>query len=107
MADAIDVFADAVHINVMAFGCTLQFAVSKPVPMAPPLPAPPAPTPLPADRVATIRLTPELLKGLAFLLREQVLQYERNAHLKIEIPPELMGGLLAGTGRERWDRFWE
>jgi hypothetical protein len=106
MADPIDVFADAVHVNVMAFGCTVQFAVSKPAPMS--TGAEHGTTEAPAtDRVATIRVTPEFLKGFAFLIRQQVLQYEANSGLKIDLPPDLMAGLTGPTGgREQWDRVW-
>ena len=107
MVDAVDLFADAVHINVMAYGCTLQFGLSRPVPMAVPTPPPTEATPLPTDRLATIRLSPELLKGLAFLLREHVLRYERNANVRIELPPELLASILAGSNRERWNDCWE
>ena len=105
MAEPIDVFVDAMHIAVMGFGSTLQFAVSKPVPMSGP--QPPGSMPLPSDRVATIRMTPEFLKGMAFLLREHVLLYERNSGFKIELPKELMANILSGTSIDRWKRCWE
>lgn len=108
MADPIDVFADAVHVNVMAFGCTVQFAVSRSVSMqtGSEQSAAEAPPFIATDHVATIRVTPEFLKGFAFLIREQVLRYEANSGFKIELPPDLMTALTASTGREQWDRVW-
>lgn len=32
MADTPDVFADSMHITVAAFGCVLQFSLSRPLP---------------------------------------------------------------------------
>lgn len=106
MAEPIDVFVDTVHINVLPLGCTLQFGLTKPAPMVLTQPGV-QPPPLTSDRVATIRLTTELLKGMAFLLREHVLQYEKTSGFKVQLPPDLMANALVGTTRERWDRCWE
>ena len=108
MADSIDTFADAVHVNVMAFGCTLQFAISRPVSMqtSPEQDSTETAGLLVTDRVATIRVTPEFLKGFAYLIRENVMRYEAASGFKIELPPDLMNALTARTGREQWDRVW-
>ncbi len=113
MPEAVDIFADAVHIHVMPFGCTLQFGVSRPVPMTvsqPGAPAAPPPTSppelLPSDRLATIRLTPEFLKAVAYLLRQHVLGYEKTSGFKIELPPAMMALVLVGSSREQWDQCW-
>jgi hypothetical protein len=105
-AESIDVFADAVHISVMAFGCTLQFGLSRPVPMGG-SPELTESAQLPSDRLATVRMTPELLKAFAFLLREHVLNYEKTANLRIDLPPDLMRPALLGSSLERWNNCWE
>lgn len=99
MAEAVDVFADTVRIYVSAFGCALQFGVTQ--------------TQLAdgsitgTERVATIRVTPEFVKGLAFMFREHVLQYERTTGAKLPIPPDMMNQVLGALPPERWDRCWQ
>jgi len=102
MAEAIDVFADTIRFNVAAYGCALHFAVSRPT-----LDLVPPGAPIPMDRVATVRLTPEFLKGIVFLLREHIVQYEKTAGAPITIPFEMLNQILQGTTLERWTRCWE
>lgn len=96
-----DIFADAFKIFVGGFGSSLHFFLSDPDQEATPGGL------LPSNRVATIRLTPELLKGLTFLLYRQVVMYE-SANPRIELQPDAMARVFAGSGidREKWDRFW-
>jgi hypothetical protein len=52
-------------------------------------------------------VTPEFVKGMAFLLRVQVLQYEKSIGTKLPVPPDLFGTTLSGTALERWNRCWD
>lgn len=103
MAEAIDSAADTLRINIAALGCSLQFGLSQPQMIDDQQP------PLPVERVAIIRVTPEFAKGMAFLLREQVFQYEKSIGMKLPVPQDLFGSGLTLTGDTlaRWNRCWE
>ena len=105
MSEPVDIFADAIHINMMAFGCTLQFGRSEPVPMAMVAESIPDSI-LPTERLATIRLTPELMKAMTFLLHRHIVRYEEYNKRKIELPANLMARVLTGSTRELWDTLW-
>jgi hypothetical protein len=98
MSDPVEVYADQFQVTVGAYGCTLNFMLSGPTP------PPPGTTP-PSSRVATVRMSLEHLKVMTFLLRLQLLQYERQTGVSIELPPELLNSLR--IGREDWTSFWQ
>jgi hypothetical protein len=110
MAEQVDLFVDGFRVNVMPFGCTLVFTLSHPQPesqgLVAPLPGTTTPV-LPSDRVATIRMTPALMKGMAFILRNQLARFEQTSHTTIELPQDAMPSVLAGTDQAAWERFWE
>jgi hypothetical protein len=97
MSEPVDVYADQFQISLGPYGCTVNFLVSRPTPPAPG-------TSLQTDRVATIRMSLEHLKVMTFLLRRQLVQYERDRTVTIEIPGELLNSLR--IGREDWDTCW-
>ena len=101
MPEPIDVFADAFRVQIMPFGCTLTFSVSSP---EQPTMADPQQL-LPTTRIVTVRLTPELIKGMAFMLREQVVMYEKANKVRIDVPPANLE--VAGVNMQNWNRFWE
>ena len=97
MAEPIDVYADQFQINTSAFGCVLNFSASGPTP--------PAPGAAPqVQRLATVRMSLEHLKVMAFLLHRQLLQHETQTGITIQIPTQVLNGL--GVGQEDWTRFW-
>lgn len=98
MAEASDVYADQVGVNLGPFGCALNFGVS------PPLPSPGGAA-APGQPVATIRMSLEHLKLMVFLLRRQVKEFERGAAIEIPIPPEILNQLR--IGREDWNECWQ
>jgi len=100
MPEPIDVFADAFKVQMMPFGCTLTFSVSSP---DQPTMTDPKQL-LSSTRVVTMRLTPELIKGMAFILREQVVLYEKTHKVLIDVPADNLK--LAGLSLENWNRFW-
>ncbi len=97
MAEPLDVYADQFQLNTAIYGATLNFLVSSPTP--------PAPGAMPQiERLATIRMSLEHLKVMAFILRKQVLQHEQQTGTTIQIAAQALNGLQIGP--EDWDRFW-
>ncbi|MBI4246341.1 MAG: hypothetical protein HY614_04045 [Candidatus Rokubacteria bacterium] len=97
MPDAIDVYADQLGLNIGPFGCALNFSVSAPLP-------PPGGGAVPGQPVATVRMSLEHLKTMAFLLRRQLVQYERGAGIQIPVPQDVLNQLR--IGREDWNECW-
>jgi hypothetical protein len=46
----------------------------------------------------------EHLKVMTYVVRRQVLEYERQSGVRIQIPQEVLNALR--IGREDWDTFW-
>jgi hypothetical protein len=97
MPDPLDVYADQFQVHTGPYGCTLNFLLTSPSP-------PPPGSPLQAGRVATVRMSLEHLKVMAFMLRQQVLEYERRTGVQVQLPAEMLNQLR--IGREDWDALW-
>jgi hypothetical protein len=46
----------------------------------------------------------EHMKVMAFMLRRQLLQFEENTGVRVQVPQEVLNQLR--VGREDWDRHW-
>ena len=97
MPDSVDVYSDQLGLNIGPFGCALNFAVSAAVPPA-------GGGVLPGQHVATVRMSLEHAKAIAFILQRQLLQYERASGIEIPIPQDVLNQLR--VGREDWNAFW-
>ena len=97
MGENVDVYSDGVSLNVGPFGCALNFA------MSPSTAQGGAPAAL-AQPVATIRMSLEHLKVMAFLIRRQLRDYERQSGVEVSIPADVLNQLR--IGREDWDECW-
>jgi hypothetical protein len=93
----VDVYADQIALNLGPFGCALNFHASPAVPPAGGVAA--AGTP-----VATIRMSLEHLKVMAFLFRRQLMQYERQQGVEVQVPMDVLNQLR--IGREDWQECW-
>jgi hypothetical protein len=80
------------------FGCTLNLAVTDPSPSAPGV----APQ---THRVASVRMSVEHLKTMAFLLARQVKLFERSNGVSIGIPVQVLNQMSISP--EDWKDFWE
>jgi hypothetical protein len=96
MADIADVYSDGVALNVSPFGCALNFAMSPSTAQAG--------APALAQPVATVRMSLEHLKVMAFLIRRQLRDYERQSGVEVPIPADVLNQLR--IGREDWDECW-
>lgn len=98
MADSsFDLYADGVGLNIAPFGCALNFALSPAVPPAGGGAAPSQPQ-------VTVRMSLEHLKMMAFLVRRQLIEYERQSGISIPIPRDVLNQLRIGP--EDWDTCW-
>jgi hypothetical protein len=98
MAEPVDVYADQFQVHTGPYGCTLNFLLTGPTPPAPG-------SPVQAGRIATVRMSLEHLKVMTYMLRQQVLEYERRTATSVQLPPEMLNQL--GIGREDWDGLWK
>lgn len=97
MPDEVDVYSDQFQVTVSPYGCTLNFTLTNATP--------PAPGSVPqSQRQATVRTSLEHLKVMVFVLRRQMLQYEREAGIQVELPISVLNSL--GIGHEDWESFW-
>lgn len=96
MADPVDLYSDQFQVNIGPYGCTLNFSVSSPMP--------PAPGSIPgSERLASVRMSLEHLKVMAFILHRQVKQYEQQTGVRIQVPVEVLNSLRIGP--EDWESF--
>jgi hypothetical protein len=96
MADHPDIYTDGVSLNIGPFGCILNFGLSPAVA--------PAAAGTMAQPVGTVRMSLEHLKIMAFLLRRQLRDYERQSGVEVPIPIDVLNQLR--IGREDWDECW-
>ncbi len=96
MTETPDVYADQVGLHIGPFGCTLNFSAS--------LALPPAGGGVAGEPVSTVRMSLEHLKLMAFLVRRQLIQYERQSGVQIPVPQDVLNQLR--IGREDWEECW-
>ena len=97
MAEPIDVYADQVMVTVTPWGANLSFLVSTPHPD-------PA-KPVPAERVATIRMSNEHLKAMAMIIVRQIKRMESETGVRCDIDRRVLNSM--GISPEDWDQFWK
>jgi hypothetical protein len=97
MAEVPDAYADQFQLHIGPLGCTLNFQVSGANLVAPG-------TPPPIERVATIRLSLQHLKAMAFILHKQIVGYEAQAQLSTNLPIDVFRALQ--IRQEDWEAFW-
>ncbi len=98
MVEPIDVYCDQFQTTISPYGATLSFLISEPMP--------PAPGSSPkAERLATIRMSLEHLKTMAFIIRNQVRNHEQQTGTTIPIPVQVLNSLKIAP--EDWDTFWK
>ncbi|MBI2205526.1 MAG: hypothetical protein HYU41_16895 [Candidatus Rokubacteria bacterium] len=94
MADPSEVFADQLTLLVGPFGCTIVFAVS----------AAPGSEPAHPKTVASVRVSLEHLKAMAFLLHKGIKDYERE---NVRVPFSDKTLSILATPRAEWEAFWD
>jgi hypothetical protein len=97
MPEPVDIYSDQFQITIGPYGCVLNFSATSPEPSAPG-------SPRAADRLASVRMSNEHLKVLTYVLRRQVLDYERRMGVRVPVPHEVLNALRVGP--EDWEAFW-
>lgn len=98
MPDTLDIYSDQIQVNIGPYGSTLNFMLSSPLP-------PPPGSPIPAERLATVRMSLEHLKTMLFIIRQQLLLYERQSGVHVDVPASILNSL--NISREDWDWLWK
>ncbi len=98
MLEPIDVYSDQFQLGLGPFGATMNFMVSNPKPPAPG-------TPPQAESLANIRTSMEHLKVIAFVIRRSLLDYEKRAGVKVEVPIQALNALQISP--EDWESLWK
>jgi hypothetical protein len=97
MEEPLDVYSDQFQVLIGPWGCALNFSLSAAVP--------PTPGKVPeAKQVATIRMSTEHLKAMAFMIRRQIMEVEKQTGIKAEIPMQVLNSL--GIALEDWNSLW-
>ncbi len=96
MTEPIDAYADQFMVTVTTWGANLSFLVNTP--------HPDPSKPVPAERVATIRMSNEHLKVMAMIIVRQIKKVEREAGIRIEVDRRVLNSL--GIAAEDWDFLW-
>lgn len=92
-----DVYSDQMGLNMGPLGCSMMFSETVAGPIIPGVQQQ-------TRNVATVRVSLEHLKMIAYILRREILAYEGRFGVQIPIPLEVMNQL--GIGREDWDDCW-
>jgi hypothetical protein len=92
-----DVFSDNFQVSIGPFGCTLNFQRTGATLVAPGV----VPQ---VERIATVRMSVELLKAVAFLVHRQVMLYETQSHVSVGLPTQILQGMQ--IRQEDWEAFW-
>lgn len=98
MAEPPDLYADVYQVTTNPWAGTINFSLSSAIPTAPGQPAK-------HELVATIRMSLENMKLLAFFLHRQVRQHEENLGVNIQVPTTVLNQVRIGP--EDWEAFWK
>lgn len=96
MVEPIDTYSDQFMVTTTSWGANLSFLVNTPHPEAA--------KPVPAERVATIRMSNEHLKVMAMIIVRQIKKMEGETGVKINVDSRVLNSI--GIAREDWDAFW-
>lgn len=97
MIEPIDVYSDQFMLTTTSWGANLSFLVNAPHPEQA--------KPVPAERVATIRMSNEHLKVMAMVIVRQIKKMEADTGIKCDIDRRVLNNL--GVSPDDWDDFWK
>ena len=95
----VDIYVDTYQVSTNPYAGTINFLLSDAFPGSAAPGSPPKSVPL-----ATVRLSLENMKLLAFLLYRQIKQHEENLGVNIQVPQQVLNALKIGA--EDWQTFW-
>lgn len=97
MVEPIDAYSDQFMVTTTSWGANLSFLVNTPHPEQT--------KPVPAERVATIRMSNEHLKVMAMVIVKQIKKMEAETGVKLDVDRRVLNNL--GVSPEDWDDFWK
>ena len=98
MTEPFDLYSDSVMVSTTPWGANLSFQLREAHPSPPPNIAQPM-------QLGTIRMSTEHLKVMAFIIRRQILEHEREGGVSYDVPTAVLSQLQ--IAREDWDIFWK
>ena len=96
MVEPIDTYSDQFMVTTTSWGANLSFLMNTPHPEAT--------KPVPAERVATIRMSNAQLKVMAMVIVRQIKKMEAETGGKANVDSRVLNRL--GIAPEDWDSFW-
>lgn len=96
MVEPIDTYSDQFMVTTTSWGANLSFLMNTPHPETT--------KPVPAERVATIRMSNEHLKVMAMVIVRQIKKMEAETGIKANVDSRVLNSL--GIAPEDWDSFW-
>jgi hypothetical protein len=97
MGEPIDVYSDQFMVTMTTWGANLSFLVNTPHP---------EPTkPVLPERVATVRMSNELLKVMAMIFVRHIKKMESEMGVKFDVDRRVLNNL--GIAPDDWDEFWK
>lgn len=96
MVEPIDTYSDQFMVTTTTWGANLSFLLNTPHPEAA--------KQVPAERVATIRMSNEHLKVMVMIIVNQLKKMERESGIKCEVDRRILNQL--GISPEDWEDFW-
>jgi len=91
-----DYYVDQFNMAIGPYGCALIFGLMRPGP-----PSEGGPRQVP---VATVRMSLEHLKAMAYVIHRQVTKYQSEFNVQVHIPEKALESL--NTTKDEWRRFW-
>lgn len=92
-----DVYADQFGLNIGPFGCSINFSISSAMP-------PPPGGAVQGQSLGTVRMSLEHLKVMTYLMRRQLLEFERTTGVQVPVAREVLNQLRIGP--EDWTECW-
>ena len=97
MPEPIDAYCDQFNLLMGPFGCALIFSATRPVLVKPDVR-------VAGDTVATLRMSIEHLKAMAFLLQRNLREYQKQTQIQIPLPEAVLSDLKITP--QEWKAFW-
>lgn len=97
MVEPIDVYSDQFMVTITSYGANLSFYLNTPHPEQAKV--------VPAERIATIRMSNEHLKVMAMVIVRQIKKMESDTGIRTSIDNRVLNSL--GIAPEDWEGFWK
>jgi hypothetical protein len=90
------IYTDQVGMALGPYGCALTFGLTHPASLSAEEPALP---------VASVRMSLEHAKALAYIIHRQITMYQTNFGVRVDLPDKALESL--NISRDEWQRFWK